>query len=666
MHGHPPIPGKYTAPAPAGSEPSRVITGAGAAPCRASEAAPRRGKPAEATPLTGRVLRGAYRYVLLICVALAPFLKASAQHDLKAYAALQERLFPVVLSSPADAKPVLDSLLRHEGQVPDTVLARTFVLLSIYHGVMGQNTEGIHRAQRALPLYAGHDGQRASVLRNLASLHRQAGDIPASFQHVREALALHQAMGDSTGIALDLSELASTFRMDLRYDSAVTYLVLSLRFLEATRNTDPRHLLVTRQKLANTYLTVGRYDLALDLLQQLVPELLVIGDRSTHLAAAISLAECHMKLGDVPGSRAQLGQVLPDLRALGNRDLLSLALAKEARALVLMGDSAAALRTYADAMGLAMEVRSTTAVRMADEYLRLLVARGRLEAAAALVNDPLLDTLAQQADHEAHALFLRSSSLALMALGQRAEAIARSQQADAEFAVLQATSSKRAAADLQDRHRAEISSRERDFAIKQLGLQRRVNLFLALAIALLLAVVGYASRTQRLRSSLKARELEAAQQETTNAQDRMRAAQQIATIRQATIDQLKQELLASTRESHVLREQVDNLVQQADEEQYGSGPDTPGDQDRAQWTYFLARFNLANPTFIKDLLARFPDLTKGDIELCALLMMNLSQKEIAGLLHIAPESVAKKKYRIGQKMQLPEHTALEDVLKTIG
>ena len=44
-------------------------------------------------------------------------------------------------------------------------------------------------------------------------------------------------------------------------------------------------------------------------------DLLAKGDRFGHHAAAISLAECRMKLGDMRGSRELLAQVLPDLRA---------------------------------------------------------------------------------------------------------------------------------------------------------------------------------------------------------------------------------------------------------------------------------------------------------------------------------------------------------------
>lgn len=574
----------------------------------------------------------------------------------------------MILSRPAEAKPVLDSLLAHEGTVPDTVLAQTCALLSVYNGVTGRNADGIRFAERALRLFAGHDTHRARMLRNLAMLHRQAGDVDAADQHLREALALHTAASDSTSIALDLSEMASTFRLDLRYDSAVVYLVRSLQLLEALREVDPRHLLVTRQKLANTYLAVGRCDLALDLLEDLLTELQDQGDRAAYHASAISLAECRMQQGDLQGSQAQLTKLLPDLRAMGNNDLLSLALAKQAHLQVLRGDTAASLQTYAEAVQLARGARSATAVRTADEYLRLLLARGRLDAAAALVDDQVLDSLARHGDQEARALFLRSTSLALMALGRHTEGTLRSRQADAEFAALFERSSKRAAADLQDRYRAEMFSKERDFAVQQLGLQRRVNVFLALAIALLLVAVAYAFRAQRLRSRLRARELEAAQQEKAAAEERMQAAQDVAAIRQATIDQLRQELLASTRESSVLREQVDTLVQQAEGEQPGNGLEVPGDHtpDHRQWAYFLARFNLANPTFIKDLLARFPDLTKGDIELCVLLKMNLSQKDIADILRIATESVTKKKYRIGQKMQLSENSTVEEVLNTIA
>lgn len=56
--------------------------------------------------------------------------------------------------------------------------------------------------------------------------------------------------------------------------------------------------------------------------------------------------------------------------------------------------------------------------------------------------------------------------------------------------------------------------------------------------------------------------------------------------------------------------------------------------------------------FLRKLEHRFPELTKTEKRLSSLLMLELSTKEIAGILNIAPESVKKSRHRLRKKLDL--------------
>jgi hypothetical protein len=69
-----------------------------------------------------------------------------------------------------------------------------------------------------------------------------------------------------------------------------------------------------------------------------------------------------------------------------------------------------------------------------------------------------------------------------------------------------------------------------------------------------------------------------------------------------------------------------------------------------EWDKFKLHFEQVHPRFFKDMLAKHPTLTKYELRLCAYFHINLSTKEIAALLNIAPASVRQAKARLNKKM----------------
>jgi hypothetical protein len=70
----------------------------------------------------------------------------------------------------------------------------------------------------------------------------------------------------------------------------------------------------------------------------------------------------------------------------------------------------------------------------------------------------------------------------------------------------------------------------------------------------------------------------------------------------------------------------------------------------ADWEKFRLHFEQVHPRFFEELKLKHPGLTKYEIRLYAYFHMNLSTKEIAGLLNIDPASVRRAKTRLNKKM----------------
>ena len=83
------------------------------------------------------------------------------------------------------------------------------------------------------------------------------------------------------------------------------------------------------------------------------------------------------------------------------------------------------------------------------------------------------------------------------------------------------------------------------------------------------------------------------------------------------------------------------------------------------WQIFENNFERAHEQFFAKMQASFPDLTPGDLRLCAYLRMNLSSKEIAPLLGISVRGVENHRYRLRKKMNMDHEDSLAHVINRI-
>ena len=80
------------------------------------------------------------------------------------------------------------------------------------------------------------------------------------------------------------------------------------------------------------------------------------------------------------------------------------------------------------------------------------------------------------------------------------------------------------------------------------------------------------------------------------------------------------------------------------------------------WKQFELHFDQAHVDFLKRLKKRYPDLTQGDLKLCAYLRLNLSSKEIAPLLNISTRSLEVRRYRLRKRLNLDTEKNLVEFL----
>jgi DNA-binding CsgD family transcriptional regulator len=76
------------------------------------------------------------------------------------------------------------------------------------------------------------------------------------------------------------------------------------------------------------------------------------------------------------------------------------------------------------------------------------------------------------------------------------------------------------------------------------------------------------------------------------------------------------------------------------------------------WADFIKNFNLLHAHYVDNITKKHPDLTPNEVRLICFILSGLSNKEIAGIFSVEPESVKKARYRLKKKLNLSEEESL--------
>ncbi len=85
-----------------------------------------------------------------------------------------------------------------------------------------------------------------------------------------------------------------------------------------------------------------------------------------------------------------------------------------------------------------------------------------------------------------------------------------------------------------------------------------------------------------------------------------------------------------------------------------------------EWKDFNSYFESINKNFYTRLKQAYPDISPNDLKICALIKLNLSIKEMAGILNISPDSVKTARYRLRKKLQLNTEDNLTEFILHLG
>lgn len=78
----------------------------------------------------------------------------------------------------------------------------------------------------------------------------------------------------------------------------------------------------------------------------------------------------------------------------------------------------------------------------------------------------------------------------------------------------------------------------------------------------------------------------------------------------------------------------------------------------SRWKEFIHSYTKVNPGFLNRLKQNHPQLSRKEMRLAALVSLNLSNKEIASLTHVAIKTIEVGRYRLRKKLELSKNESL--------
>lgn len=118
------------------------------------------------------------------------------------------------------------------------------------------------------------------------------------------------------------------------------------------------------------------------------------------------------------------------------------------------------------------------------------------------------------------------------------------------------------------------------------------------------------------------------------------------------LEGLKKEIQTQQVSGGYSKRFFDKLIRMIDENLTGAD----------EWAIFQTNFDRIHEQFFRNLKAQYPDLTPGDLRLCALLRLNMPTKDMARMQNLSVRGVEAARYRLRKKLNLPEGQSLVDFM----
>ena len=578
-----------------------------------------------------------------------PTAKASNIHD-----SLKDASKAVFIDPIGERTNLWHMYLTNKDVLPDSTIALIFSQIGISHAVQSSYDSALHYFYAAAALVPHNSPPYFRYQNNIAISYRSSGKL-------KEALAMYYDMLpnvqviDPDFISYIYSGMASVLRMMNLKNEALEYLLKNIKRLETSESTGELDLNIEYQKLANIYFDLERYDDAIELYLKILPSFVENDRLDVYYISLANLADSYSYNEDYARADSLLRMALDGAIKLGQKS--QIALIHQKLSAVFFEQEMYKESLHHAEIGF-KQISSFDALFYGNNltsYLQSLMANEMYDKALTILREH--ESNVSSIDESVNVAFFNVKANLLKRMGYYEEAFEVMSQVNDANIRIQKNTRDFALFNALEKHKNDLLAQENLVLEKEVEIQYRRQLAFLILLGLLLTIIvyQYVLRIFKKRASEARKKLEREREE--RAKFELEQLKQRETLNKQVIEQQRNDLLDAAARNISINKQVNEVLDSIDAKKPITTirkQITDITKEDAYWKTVVKRLQANDSNFFNRLKSTYPELTKGDLELCALIRLGLSYKEIGELLNISHESVYTKKYRLTKKIQIDE------------
>jgi tetratricopeptide (TPR) repeat protein/DNA-binding CsgD family transcriptional regulator len=563
--------------------------------------------------------------------------------------------FQKLFSQPDEVKPILDSLqLVGERFWPDSLRASNHLLKGSYYSIKSELDSSIYHFKQNLVYIDSNSARYPKMLNNLAVMYNHNGQYAEALELADKATKTAKNRKDFKSVSLLKAVKSVTYARLEDYKTALNFQKKVITTIEENE-LNFRQVPIEYHNLANLYRRLNMQDLAIAEFKATLPRLKANELLDTYYLGSLNLSHSYLETGQLALADSLLSLSHPKIVEFGHSNILDYYQELRAKYYTYLGDSERALGIYRSIFNKEWNPINERLYHVARRYMSLLESENLKEEATEFA----LWILDYEKNNPQQQFGLKSRIKFYI----QAKDYLRSNKETYDKLLLRTLSLQDSLNDrneeLAKQHFYESLAfqdklQEKKILEKDLASSTyRIYLLLGLGTLLLLGSAYYFYRYKIGQKKAGAALSHAA----TKAKKLNKDLQAVKTEKNKAEETLaiqKSEILALTAKFNQVQQKYSKAIYRLDKETQQQLLTHLGNTDKAEdyWAIIKDKFIALNPDFIQQLKAHYPAITSSQIDFCALIRINLSNKEIAKTLSITPQSVITRKYRLKKKFNL--------------
>ena len=513
--------------------------------------------------------------------------------------------------------------------------ARSYQGIGVYYWQKNDHATALENYEKGKDIYEeiGDKSGKARALSNIGIIYGEQGNYGQALDYYLQAIAIFEEIGDMSRMASAINSSGNVHKNQKNFDEALVaykraqeiWLKLGDKKSVAGTYINIATINTKQKKYEEAVLNGGK---ALDIFEK-------FGDTNGQIQCHNHLGEIHFQKGELAIAIDEYEKALKLNEVFQSKKLMVSSHTGLGNVYSKMGRNSDAISNYTDAQILAQAAGLRPALQKAYEGLATVYGQTKDYGNAYRYQE--LSTVLKDSIFNAE----NTSKITNLRVHYETE-----------------------------RKQNEIKLLEKE---KDLGYATRNTLAVALLAGLILLALAFNRQRLKVR---KNRELHVAQQALADAEikNSLEKEQQLTTELEFRNKALTTHTLNLIQKNGILEEirQTISLALKGGQRDENTPLfsklinliDYSFNLDR-DWDEFKMYFEGVHKDFFYKLKKDNPELSVGELRLCALIRLNLNLKEASTLLSISPDSVKTARHRLRKKLNLPEEGNLTDYLMTI-